>query len=223
MVNILVVEDDAKLNQTVCTYLNDSGFRAKGCLNANDAYEEMYINIYELIISDIMMPRIDGFEFAETVRKVNKQIPILFMSAKDDLPSKQKGFQLGIDDYMVKPIELDELLLRVRALLRRANIEMERKLTVGNLELDADGMTVAIDGEEIPVTTREFNILYKLLSYPKKTFTRAQLMDEFWGIESNTSLRAVDVYVTKLRDKFSACDGFQIVTVRGIGYKAVLK
>lgn len=223
MVNILVVEDDAKLNQTVCTYLNDSGFRAKGCLNANDAYEEMYNNIYELIISDIMMPRIDGFEFAETVRKVNKQIPILFMSAKDDLPSKQKGFQLGIDDYMVKPIELDELLLRVRALLRRANIEMERKLTVGNLELDADGMTAAIDGEEIPVTTREFNILYKLLSYPKKTFTRAQLMDEFWGIESNTSLRAVDVYVTKLRDKFSACDGFQIVTVRGIGYKAVLK
>ena len=223
MVNILVVEDDAKLNQTVCTYLNDSGFRAKGCLNVNDAYEEMYNNIYELIISDIMMPRIDGFEFAETVRKVNKQIPILFMSAKDDLPSKQKGFQLGIDDYMVKPIELDELLLRVRALLRRANIEMERKLTVGNLELDADGMTAAIDGEEIPVTTREFNILYKLLSYPKKTFTRAQLMDEFWGIESNTSLRAVDVYVTKLRDKFSACDGFQIVTVRGIGYKAVLK
>ncbi len=223
MVNILVVEDDAKLNQTVCTYLNDSGFRAKGCLNANDAYEEMYNNIYQLIISDIMMPRIDGFEFAETVRKVNKQIPILFMSAKDDLPSKQKGFQLGIDDYMVKPIELDELLLRVRALLRRANIEMERKLTVGNLELDADGMTAAIDGEEIPVTTREFNILYKLLSYPKKTFTRAQLMDEFWGIESNTSLRAVDVYVTKLRDKFSACDGFQIVTVRGIGYKAVLK
>lgn len=123
----------------------------------------------------------------------------------------------------MKPIELDELLLRVRALLRRANIEMERKLVVGNLELDADGMTAAIDGEEIPVTTREFNILYKLLSYPKKTFTRAQLMDEFWGIDSSTSLRAVDVYVTKLRDKFSVCNGFKIVTVRGIGYKAVLE
>ena len=170
-----------------------------------------------------MMPEIDGFEFAENVRRVNKHIPILFMSAKDDLPSKQKGFQLGIDDYMVKPIELDELLLRVRALLRRANIEMERKLVVGNLELDADGLTAAIDGEEIPITTREFNILYKLLSYPKKTFSRAQLMDEFWGIESNTSLRAVDVYVTKLRDKFSACNGFKIVTVRGLGYKAVLE
>ena len=223
MIHILVLEDDAKLNQTVCTYLNDSGFQTKGCLNANAAYEEMYNNLYDLIISDIMMPEIDGFEFAENVRRVNKQIPILFMSAKDDLSSKQKGFRLGIDDYMVKPIELDELLLRVRALLRRANIETERKLLVGNLELDADGITAAINGEEIPITTREFNILYKLLSYPKKTFTRAQLMDEFWGIDSNTSLRAVDVYVTKLRDKFADCNGFKIVTVRGIGYKAVLQ
>ena len=222
MVNILVVEDDVKLNQLVCTFLNDSGFRAKGCLNANDAYDAMYGTMFDLIVSDIMMPGIDGFEFAQTVRQVNKRIPILFMSAKDDLPSKQRGFQLGIDDYMVKPVLLDELLMRVRALLRRANIEMERKLVVGNLELDADAMTATVDGEEIPVTTREFNILYKLLSYPKKTFSRAQLMDEFWGIESETSLRAVDVYITKLRDKFSECDGFKIVTVRGLGYKAVL-
>lgn len=222
MIHILVVEDDKKQNQMVCTYLNDSGFEARGCLSARDAYEEMYNHIYDLIISDIMMPEIDGFEFAENVRRVNRHIPILFMSAKDDLPSKQKGFMLGIDDYMVKPVELDELLLRVRALLRRANIELERKLSVGNLVLDADAMTAEVDGEEIPVTTREFNILYKLLSYPKKTFSRAQLMDEFWGIESDTSLRAVDVYITKLRDKFSACDGFEIKTVRGLGYKAVL-
>lgn len=222
MVNILVLEDDVKLNQAVCTYLNDSGFNAKGCMHANDAYDEMYNNIYELIISDIMLPDIDGFEFAENVRSINRHIPILFMSAKDDLNSKQKGFQLGIDDYMVKPIELQELLMRVRALLRRANIEMERKLTVGNLEMDADAMTASVDGEDIPITTREFNILYKLLSYPKKTFSRAQLMDEFWGIESETSLRAVDVYITKLRDKFSACNGFEIRTVRGLGYKVVL-
>ena len=160
MIRILVLEDDAKLNQMVCTYLNDSGFQAKGCLHANDAYDEMYNSLYDLIISDIMMPDIDGFEFAESVRRVNKHIPILFMSAKDDLPSKQRGYQLGIDDYMVKPIQLDELLLRVRALLRRANIEMERKVVVGNLELDADGMTASVDGEELPVTTREFNILY---------------------------------------------------------------
>jgi DNA-binding response OmpR family regulator len=222
MINILVVEDDSELNRIVCTYLSDSGFQAKGCLNANDAYEEMYNNMYELIISDIMMPKIDGFEFAKTVRQVNRTIPILFMSAKDDLSSKQKGFQLGIDDYMVKPIELGELLLRVRALLRRANIEMERKLTIGNLTLDADAVSATIEDEEISVTTREFNIIYKLLSYPKKTFSRAQLMDEFWGIDTDTSLRAVDVYVTKLRDKLSDCDGFNIVTVRGIGYKAVL-
>lgn len=222
MVNILVVEDDVELNRIVCTYLNDSGFQAKGCLTANDAYDEMYNNLYELIISDIMMPEIDGFEFAKTVRQVNKTIPIIFMSAKDELSSKQKGFQLGIDDYMVKPIELGELLLRVRALLRRANIEMERKISIGNLTLDADAMSATIDDEEITVTTREFNILYKLLSYPKKTFSRAQLMDEFWGIDTDTSLRAVDVYITKLRDKFSRCDGFKIVTVRGIGYKAVL-
>lgn len=222
MIHILVVDDDKSLSQTVCTYLNDCGFQTKGVLSANEAYDELYNNLYDLIISDIMMPEVDGFEFAENVRQVNQHIPILFMSAKDDLPSKKKGFQLGIDDYMVKPVELAELEMRVRALLRRANIEMERKLTVGNLELDADGMTAAIDGEEIPVTMREFNILFKLLSYPKKTFTRAQLMDEFWGIDTDTSLRAVDVYVTKLRDKFSGCDGFKIKAVRGLGYKAVL-
>lgn len=222
MIHILVVDDDKKINQIVCTWLNDCGFEAKGVRSANEAYDELYNNLYELIISDIMMPEIDGFEFARTIREVNKRIPILFMSAKDDLPSKQKGFQLGIDDYMVKPIELAELEMRVRALLRRSNIETERRLAVGNLVLDADGMTAEIDGEEIAIATREFNIIYKLLSYPKKTFTRAQLMDEFWGVESDTSLRAVDVYITKLRDKFSACDGFEIKTVRGLGYKAVL-
>lgn len=179
MVHILVLEDDAKLNQIVCTYLNDSGFSARGCLNADDAYEQLYHNLYDLIISDIMMPETDGFEFARTVRQVNRHIPILFMSARDDLPAKQKGFRLGIDDYMVKPIDLSELLLRVQALLRRANIETERKITAGNLVMDADGLTAEVDGEEVPVTTREFHILYKLLSYPKKTFSRAQLMDEF--------------------------------------------
>ena len=222
MVHILVVEDDEKLNRIVCTYLNDSGFQAKGCLNAREAYDEMYNQLYDLIISDIMMPEIDGFEFARTVRKVNQRIPILFMSAKDDLPSKQKGFQLGIDDYMVKPIELGELLLRVRALLRRANIEMERKITVGNLVLDADAMSAEIDGEEISLTTREFNIIYKLLSYPKKTFSRAQLMDEFWGVDSETSLRAVDVYITKLRKLLKPEPNIEIINIHGKGYKLIV-
>ena len=223
MIHILVVEDDERLNRLVCTYLNDSGFQTKGCLNARDAYDEMYNQLYDLIISDIMMPEIDGFEFAQNVRRVNQRIPILFMSAKDDLPSKQKGFQLGIDDYMVKPVDLDELVLRVRALLRRANIETERKITVGNLTLDADALSAEVNGEEISLTTREFNIIYKLLSYPKKTFSRAQLMDEFWEMDSDTSLRAVDVYMTKLRSKLAECDGFKIVTVGGLGYKAVLQ
>lgn len=223
MINILVLEDDAVLNKSLCTYLNDSGFSAKGFLNANDAYDAMNGGMFDLIISDIMMPGIDGFEFAENVRRINQQIPILFMSARDDLPAKQKGFRLGIDDYMVKPIDFEEILLRVRALLRRANIEMEKKLVVGNLSLDGDGMTAEVDGEEIPVTPREFNILFKLLSYPKKIFSRAQLMDEFWEVDTDASLRSVDVYVTKLLDKFSGCDGFEIKTVRGVGYKAVLK
>ena len=223
MIRILVVDDDPKLNQAACTYLNDSGYEAKGCLSAEAAYDAMYSQLYDLIISDIMMPGTDGFAFAETVRGLNRTIPILFVSARDDLPAKQKGFDLGIDDYMVKPIDFSELLMRVRALLRRANIEASRRLTAGGLVLDADGLTAVLDGVEIPVTTREFNILYKLLSYPNRTFSRSHLMDEFWGVESDTGLRAVDVYITKLRDKFSACPAFEIRTVRGLGYKAVLK
>ena len=223
MIRILVVDDDPKLNQAACTYLNDSGYTAKGCLSAEAAYDAMYSQLYDLIISDIMMPGTDGFEFARSVRSLNRTIPILFMSARDDLPAKQKGFDLGIDDYMVKPIDFSELLMRVRALLRRANIEASRKLSVGGLLLDADALTASLDGAEISVTTREFNILYKLLSYPNRTFSRSQLMDEFWGLGSDTGLRAVDVYITKLRDKFSACPDFEIKTVRGLGYKAVLK
>jgi len=222
MINILVLEDDVKLNQIVCTHLNDRGYAAKGCLNARDAYDTLHNSIFDMIISDIMMPGIDGFEFAETVRNVNKTIPILFMTARDDISSKQKGFSAGIDDYMVKPIDMSELVMRIDALLRRANIIESKVLTVGNLTLDAEAMTAAINSEELPITTREFNILFKLLSYPKKTFSRAQLMDEFWGMESDAGLRAVDVYITKLRDKFLECDGFTIVTVRGLGYKAVL-
>lgn len=224
MFQVLVVEDDKELNRTVCAYLNQNGYQALGCLNANEAYDAMYGGtLFDLIISDIMMPGVDGFAFARTVRELNQEIPILFMTARDDFASKQRGFQAGIDDYMVKPIDLDELLLRMEALLRRAKIASSKKLTVGSLTLDAEEHTAYLNGEEIPLTVREFNLIYKLLSYPKKTFTRSQLMDEFWDSASTSGPRTVDVYMVKLREKFADCDDFEIVTVHGLGYKAVLK
>lgn len=224
MFKLLVVEDDRQLNKTVCSYLNQNGYETVGCLDANEAYDAMYGGtIFDLIISDIMMPGVDGFEFAKTVRELNQEIPILFMTARDDFSAKQQGFQAGIDDYMVKPVDLGELLLRVQALLRRAKIATSHRLEVGKLVLDADERTAYLDGEEIPLTVREFNLIYKLLSYPKKTFTRSQLMDEFWDSASSSGPRTVDVYMTKLRDKFSCCEDFEIVTVHSLGYKAVLK
>ena len=223
MLKILVVEDDKDLNKTMCSFLSQNGYEAQGCLLANDAYNAMYNNMFDLIISDIMMPQIDGFEFASTVRKINPTVPIIFVTARDDFSSKQKGFSLGIDDFMVKPIDLQELLLRISAIMRRANIAQSRKITVGSFTMDADDRSASNSGEEINLTAREFNLLYKLLSYPKKTFTRVQLMDEFWDADSNATPRAVDVYITKLRDKLSGCKDFEIVTVHGLGYKAVLK
>lgn len=223
MFKILIVEDDRDLNKTVCSYLSRNGYEAVGCFDANEAYNEMYGNVFDLIISDIMMPKIDGFEFAETVRSLNQDIPILFMTARDDFSSKQRGYRIGIDDYMVKPIDLDELLLKIGALLRRAKIANAKKLTVGALTLDAEERSAALNGEEIPLTVREFNLLYKLLSYPKKTFTRSQLMNEFWDAETDSGPRTVDVYMRKLREKLAVCDDFEIVTVHGLGYKAVLK
>lgn len=224
MFKILVVEDDKELNHTVCSYLDQNGYEAVGCLNANKAYDAMYGGtLFDLIISDIMMPGIDGFEFAQTIREQNQEIPILFMTARDDFAAKQKGFKAGIDDYMIKPIDLDELLLRIQALLRRSKIINSHKLEIGKLVLDADERSAYVDGEEVSLTVREFNLLYKLLSYPKKTFTRSQLMDEFWGGDTSSGLRTVDVYMTKLRSKFANCSDFEIVTVHGLGYKAVLK
>lgn len=223
MFQILVVEDDKDLNRTVCSFLNQSGYQAVGCHDANEAYDAMYGKSLDLIISDIMMSETDGYEFAKTVRSLNEDIPILFMTARDDFASKQKGYRIGIDDYMVKPIDLDELFLRIGALLRRAKIANYHRLEIGKLVMDMDERTAVYDGENIAMTTREFNILYKLLSYPGKTFTRTQLMDEFWDVETNTAPRAVDVYMNKLRGKFEGCDAFEIKTVHGLGYKAVTK
>jgi len=223
MFKILVVEDDRDLNRSVCAFLNQSGYEAVGCLCASEAYDAMYETVFDLIVSDIMMPEIDGFEFARSVRALNETIPILFMTARDDMASKQRGFRIGVDDYMVKPIDLDELFLRIGALLRRAKIAASRKLEVGDFTMDADEFTAELRGEEISLTKREFNILYKLLSYPKKTFTRQQLMEEFWDADTETAPRAVDVYMTKLRGKLADCEDFEIKTVHGLGYKAVIR
>ena len=224
MFRILVVEDDRELNHTVCAYLRQNGYDAVGCLSANEAYDAMYGGtLFDLTISDIMMPGVDGFEFAQTIREQNQDIPILFMTARDDFSAKQRGFKAGIDDYMTKPVDLDELLLHIGALMRRAKIANSRKLEIGKLVLDADERTAYLDGAEIQLTVREFNLIYKLLSYPKKTFTRSQLMDEFWDGDTSSGLRTVDVYMTKLRNKFSECEDFEIVTVHGLGYKAVPK
>ena len=206
MVRVLVVEDDARLNQIVCASLRAAGYEAIGCANAAQATDALHGDGADIIISDIMMPGVDGFEFVSEVRSVNRHIPILLMTALD---------------YMVKPIDVDELLLRIEALLRRARIEAEKRLVVGSTVLDAEERSVYVGGKEITLTVREFDLLYKLLSYPRRTFSRAQLMDEFWDGETSASLRAVDVYITRIRDKMSVSDDFKIMTVHGLGYKAV--
>lgn len=223
MNRILVAEDDKALNALVCNCLRDNGYTVTGCFDGKEALNALEETRYSLLISDIMMPRLDGFALAEAVRKLDTNIPILFMSAKDDKPSKLLGYRLGIDDYVVKPFDVDVLILKVAALLRRAGIENEKQITVGNFSMNTDEHTAYIDGEEIALTVREFDLLFKLLSYPKKTFTRSALMEEFWDFDSSATSRTVDVYMAKLREKTSACDGFDIVTVHGLGYKAVLK
>ena len=223
MFRVLVVEDERDLNRSVCAFLNQNGYEAVGALDANEAYDLMYGGgMFDLILSDIMMPGTDGFAFAQSIREQNQEIPILFMTARDDFQAKQRGFRAGIDDYLVKPVDFEELLLHIGALLRRAKIASSHRLSIGSLLLDADERTATLDGEEIALTVREFNLLFKLLSYPKKTFTRSQLMEEFWDGDSDSGPRTVDVYMTKLRSKFADCKDFQIVTVHGLGYKAVI-
>lgn len=223
MIKILVAEDDRALNGLVCSYLSDCGYETVACYNGKDAMAAFDAQPFDMLISDIMMPEVDGYELAKSVRLTNSQIPILFMTALDDKPSKQYGYKIGIDDYVVKPFDAEILMLRVGALLRRANIEKSRELVAGNLRMNSDEHTAYVNGEEIALTVREFDLLFKLLSYPKRTFSRSQLMDEFWDYDSSATSRTVDVYMAKLREKTSLCDGFEIVTVHGLGYKAVLK
>ena len=223
MVKILVVEDDKAMNGLVSSFLRDNGYFVKSCYDGAEALKALDESGYDMIISDIMMPNIDGFELAESVRAVDKNTPILFMTAKDDKTSKMYGYKIGIDDYVVKPFDIDLLMLKVGALLRRAKIENEKQVTVGNFTMNAEERTAILGEDEIALTVREFDLLFKLLSYPKKTFTRSALMEEFWDYDSSATSRTVDVYMAKLREKTADADGFEIVTVHGLGYKVILK
>lgn len=223
MAKILVVEDDKTMNNLVSTYLRNNGYDVKSCFNGEEALSALESSNYSLILSDIMMPKMDGFELAESVRLTDKTTPIIFMTAKDDKPSKLYGYKIGVDDYITKPFDIDILMMKISAILRRAKIENDKVIEVGNFIMNADERTATIDDEEIQLTTREFDILFKFLSYPKKTFTRSTLMEEFWDYDSSATSRTVDVYIAKIREKTQDCDGFEILTVHGLGYKAVLK
>ena len=223
MIRILVAEDDTAMNKLICSMLAEKGYEPLPCFDGAQAISAYENQPVDMVITDVMMPKADGYELAQEVRRQDRHIPILFMTALDDKISQQRGFRSGADDYVTKPFDADILLLRVEALLRRANIERSRELTAGNLRMNKDEHTAYLNGEELPLTVREFDLLFKLLSFPKRTFTRAQPMDEFWDYDSSATSRTVDVYMSKLREKTAACDGFEILTVHGLGYKAVLR
>lgn len=219
MINILVLEDDFKLNKLFSTIINRNGFNALSALNANEALDFFNTHNIDLIVTDIMLPGINGYEFIETIRKSNKELPILMLTAKDDLSSKKRAFELGSDDYMVKPIDTDELILRINALLRRANIATTKKITINNTILDYDTFIIKNNDKEIFIPQKEFKILYKLASYPNKIFTRQQLMDDIWGYDSESDERTVDVHINRLRDRLKDFPDILLITVRGLGYK----
>ncbi len=220
MLTILVVEDDKNLRKLMTAYLEQEGYKV---ITANNGVEALTIidkHHIDLLISDIMMKNMDGYELVSSLRESGYTLPILIVTAKESFEDKKKGFQLGTDDYMVKPINMQEMLLRVAALLRRAQINNERKLVIGDIILDQDTLTVKTPEEIYELPKKEFYLLYKLLSYPKKIFTRQQLMDEIWGMESEADERTVDVHIKRLREKFEYLDEFKIITIRGLGYKA---
>lgn len=223
MLKILLVEDDKDLNEITANYLRSAGHSVTTAFNGLDALNIVVEDKFDLILSDIMMPLCDGFTLAKEVREFDTEIPIIFMSARDDKFSKQIGYNAGIDDYITKPFDLDELILKINALSRRLKIGLKKDLVVGNLRMNEEEHQAYLNDDELQLTVREFNILYRMLSYPKKTFTRGKLMEDFWDYDSSATSRTVDVCLSKLREKTKECDGFEIQTVHGLGYKVVLK
>ena len=223
MFNILVVEDDIKLNNIYCSALQSNSYNTIQALDGEEALDIAAEKNVDLVISDIMMPEVDGYELTKELREMYPELPILMISAKEGFEDKRYGFMAGIDDYMVKPVDLNEMILRVNALLRRAKMVTERKLTIGGTVLNYDTYTAEYNGKTVEIPQKEFLVLYKLMSYPSRTFTRRQLMDEFWGYDTDSEERTVDVHINRLRDRLRDCPDIEINTIRGLGYRGVKK
>lgn len=221
MFRILIAEDDRELRQLFSHVLAKNGYAVVGVSNGKEALDEIEAGYFDLIISDIMMPVMDGYEFVRSLRESENHTPVLMITAKDAFDAMQLGFMSGTDDYMVKPINVNEMILRVGALLRRAQLISERRLTIGETVMECDSLTVTTPNERMILPQKEFMLLFKMASYPGKIFTRQQLMDDIWGYDSGTDTHTVDVHIGRLRDRFRDNSDFKIVTMRGVGYKVV--
>ena len=223
MINILIVDDNEKIRKLIEIYLKREGFQVFHSENGEIALEVLDTVKIDLMIVDVMMPKMDGYELVQELREANYIFPILMVTAKDTYPDKKEGFDLGVDDYMTKPIDMDELVLRVNALFRRSKISIDKEIILGELILDLDNLEVRTTRGSMLLPKKEFYLLYKLLSYPNKIFTRQELMDDIWGYDSEADERTVDVHIKRLREKFNDYKEFEIITIRGLGYKGVHK
>lgn len=221
MFTILVAEDDLELQELFCMVLQDNGYCALAARDGEEALSILDNTYVDLLISDVMMPRLDGYELTRSLRDAGYQLPVLMITAKESLSDKRQGFQSGTDDYMVKPVDVNEMLWRVEALLRRSQINHERRATLGGTVFDCDTLTVTKNGQKTILPQKEFYLLFKLVSSPNRIFTRRQLMDEIWGIDTETDPHTLDVHISRLRDRFRDNGDFEVVTARGLGYKAV--
>ena len=221
MMKILIAEDDRELRQLFSHVLIKYGYTVTGVSNGQQALDAMDCDYFDLIITDIMMPVMDGYELVRQLREVGNTTPVLMITAKDAFDDMRMGFQSGVDDYMVKPINVNEMVLRVQALLRRAQMINDRRQTIGETVLECDSLTVFVNGESVVLPQKEFMLLYKMAAYPGKIFTRQQLMDEIWGYDSESDTHTVDVHIGRLRERFRENRDFKIVTIRGLGYKVV--
>ena len=221
MFKILIAEDDRELRQLFSRVLVKNGYSVVGVSDGAEALCEIENQFFDIIISDIMMPRVDGYELVRALRDSGNNTPVLMITARDAFDDMQAGFSSGSDDYMVKPINVNEMVLRVGALLRRSQIANERRLTIGQTVLECDSLTVNTGREQMVLPQKEFMLLYKMASYPGKIFTRQQLMDDIWGYDSGSDTHTVDVHIGRLREKFGESEDFKIITMRGVGYKVV--